>query len=105
MTRGTLLGAVAGPTYKAREDYRTRRSGDEMDAADPSADFAATALDRPVADISDLKRAALMDRVGRDRRADEARERSRRTLLIALCVVLAVGVVLGVASGVLLALR
>lgn len=96
---------MTGPSYKARDEYRTRRSGEEMDTVDPSADFEATALDRPVADISDLKRAALMDRVGRDRRQGLATERSRRVLLVALLVVLLIAGALGVVVGVLLALR
>ena len=98
--RGRKIEGVAGPTYKPREALRTRRSGEETEGSD----FAATALDRPVADMHDLERAKLMERVERDRRHRESRGRARRVLIVALVAALAVGLVLGVALGTYLAL-
>jgi len=98
-------GAVSGPTYRSREAYRTRRSGGGADAVDPGTDFGATALDRPVADASDLRRAALMERVERARSEGDASDRQRRRLWVALLVVTLVAVALGGSLGAFLACR
>lgn len=76
-----------------------------MDAVEPPApDFAATALDRPVADMADLERAALMQGAAQDRRRREKRAHAKRVLTLVLAAALAVGLLLGVALGAYLAL-
>ena len=50
---------MAPPRYKSRSHYRTRQSAGERSAIEPSQDFGATALDRPLVDLSALSPRAL----------------------------------------------
>ncbi len=43
------------PRYRPRAAYRTRRSAGERVALDPTRDFGATALDRPLVDLETLR--------------------------------------------------
>ncbi len=42
------------PRYKSRSHYRTRSSASEQSSTEPTANFGATALDRPLVDLSAL---------------------------------------------------
>jgi len=94
---------MSAPRYRPRESLRTRRSGEEIDASDPAADLAATGIDRPVADQSDLRRAALMERVERERRRGAGARRSRRRLVVGAIVGLTIALAVGIGVGILLA--
>ncbi|MCB9596156.1 MAG: hypothetical protein H6719_25765 [Sandaracinaceae bacterium] len=93
---------MSSPRYKPRSEYQTRTNDEDLDAVP---DFAATALDRPVANVDDLRHAQLKQDVARDRREKDAQKRSRRLLVWAAIGVVAVALLVGSTLGAYLAFR
>lgn len=94
---------MAGPTYKPRSSFETRRPSDEEMDAVP--DFAATTLDRPAANEDDLRHAQLKQNVARERRDREDRTRAQRRLILAVGMVIGLALFAGSIVGAYLAFR